>query len=186
MNWLDFILIVILVIGLVVGQKIGILGAIYCTVVVLLAWLAAAQLGSLVDAFVELFLDDDQTVITVSFPIIMALVIYLAMMLWPSVRDALGAGTLGASSVLDRVGGLVAGLAFGIAVSGVLLVGLMQLTYSFEALDEDLRDGLETALIDSTFVPMFVEGAYALPGDSLGLIPGDFQTSLETLKARID
>ena len=186
MNWLDFILIVILVIGLVVGQKIGILGPIYCTAVVLLGWLAAAQLGSLVDAFVELFLDDDQTVTPVSFPIIAALIIYLAMMLWPTVRNALRAGTLGASNVLDRVGGLVAGLAFGIAVSGVLLVGLMQFTYTFEALDENLGDGLETALTGSNLVRVFVDVAYALPGDSLGLIPGDFQTSLEALRDSIN
>ena len=53
MNWLDFILIVILAIGLVVGLRIGILGAIYCTVVVFLAWLAAAQLGSLVGKFLR-------------------------------------------------------------------------------------------------------------------------------------
>ncbi len=186
MNWLDFILIVMVAIGLLVGLRIGILGAIYCTVTVFLGWLVAAQLGSLVGTFFELFLEDDQIVTVVSYAVIMALVIYLGLMFWPPIRTALGIGTLGASNIVDRVGGLVVGIVFGIAVSGALLVGIMRLTYTFGAADESVREGIETALVDSSFVPIFVRGAYALPGDSLGLIPGDFQTSLEALRDRIE
>ncbi|MYD50355.1 MAG: CvpA family protein [Dehalococcoidia bacterium] len=184
-NWLDFILIAILVIGLVVGLRIGILGALYCTVVVFLGWLAAAQLGSLVGMVFELFLEDDQIATVVSFTVIMGIVVYLGAMIWPSIRKGLGVGTMGASNAVDRVGGLIVGLVLGVAVSGALLVGIMRLTYSFDSTDESVREGLETALIDSAFVPLFVQGAYALPGDSLGLIPGDFQTSLEALRDSI-
>ena len=186
MNWLDYIFIVILAIGLVVGLRIGILGAIYCTVVVFLGWLVAAQLGSLVGTFFEFFLDDDQIVTVISFTVIMALVLYLGMMMWPPIRTALGIGTLGASNIVDRVGGLVVGLVLGIAVSGALLVGLMRLTYTFDTTVQSVREGLETALVESTFVPIFVRGAYTLPGESLGLIPGDFQTSLEILRDSIE
>ncbi len=185
MNWLDFILIVILALGLVVGLRIGILGAIYCTVVVFLAWLVAAQLGSLVGTLFERVLEDDQIVTVVSYTVIMSIVIYVGGLVWPSIRTALGVGTMGASNVVDRVGGLIVGLALGIAVSGALLVGIMRLTYTFDSTDESVRDGLEMALVDSTFVPIFVKGAYALPGDSLGFIPGDFQKSLEVLKDSI-
>ena len=185
MNWLDFTLIVILTIGLVVGLRIGILGALYCTVVVFLGWLAAAQLGSLVGMVFELFLEDDQIATVVSFTVIMGIVVYLGAMIWPSIRKGLGVGTMGASNAVDRIGGLIVGLVLGVAVSGALLVGIMRLTYSFDSTDESVREGLETALIDSTLVPLFVEGAYALPGDSLGLIPGDFQTSLEALRDSI-
>lgn len=186
MNWLDFILIVILAIGLVVGLRIGILGALYCTVVVFLGWLLAAQLGTLVGTVFELFLEDDQIVTVVSFTVIMGIVVYLGGTMWQPIRTALGAGTMGASNAVDRIGGLIVGLVLGVAVSGALLVGIMRLTYSFDSTDESVREGLDTALIDSTFVPMFVQGAYDLPGDSLGLIPGDFQTSLEALRDRIE
>ena len=128
MNWLDFTLIVILAIGLVVGLRIGILGAVYCTIV----------------------------------------------------------GTMGASNAVDRIGGLIVGIALGTAVSGALLVGIMGLTYGFDSTDVSVREDLETALLDSTFVPMFVQGAYTLPGDSLGLIPGGFQASLEALRDSIE
>ena len=185
MNWLDFILIVILVIGLLVGLRIGILGALYCTVVVFLGWLAAAQLGSLVGMVFELFLEDDQIATVVSFTVIMGIVVYLGAMIWPSIRKGLGVGTMGASNAVDRIGGLIVGIVLGVAVSGALLVGIMGLTYGFDSTDESVREGLETALIDSAFVPLFVQGAYALPGDSLGLIPGDFQTSLEALRDSI-
>lgn len=185
LNWLDLTLIVILVIGLVVGLRIGILGALYCTIVVFLGWLAAAQLGSLVGMAFELFLEDDQIVRVVSFTVIMGIVVYLGAVIWPSVRTALGVGTMGASNAVDRIGGLIVGFVLGVAVSGALLVGIMGLTYSFDSTDESVREGLETALLDSTLVPLFVQGAYALPGDSLGLIPGDFKSSLEVLRDSI-
>lgn len=186
MNWLDFILIVILAIGLVVGLRIGILGAIYCTVVAFLAWLVAAQLGSLVGKFFELFLDDDRIVTVVSFTVIMAVVVYIGGKLWTPIRMALGIGTLGASNVIDRVGGLAVGLVLGVIVSGALLVGLMRLTDTSDATFDNIRDGLDTALAESTFVPLFVRGVDALPADSLGLIPGDFQTSLANVRDRIE
>ena len=185
MNWLDFILIVILAIGLVAGLRIGILGALYCTIVVFLGWLVAAQLGSLVGTFFELFLEDDRIITVVSFTIIMGIVVYLGAKMWPPIRTALGVGTMGASNAVDRIGGLIVGFVLGVAVSGALLVGIMGLTYSFDSTDESVREGLETALVDSTLVPLFVQGAYALPGDSLGLIPGGFQTSLEALRDSI-
>ena len=169
----------------VVGLRIGILGALYCTVVVFLGWLIAAQLGSLMGMVFELFLEDDQIITVVSFTVIMGIVVYVGGQMWPSIRTALGVGTMGASNAADRVGGLVVGFVLGIAVSGALLVGIMRLTYSFDSTDESVRESLEMALVDSTFVPMFVQGAYALPGDSLGLIPGDFQTSLEVLRDSI-
>ena len=186
MNWLDFTLIVILVIGLVVGLRIGILGALYCTVVVFLGWLTAAQLGSLVGMVFELFLEDDQIVTVVSFTVIMGIIVYLGAMIWPSIRKGLGVGTMGASNAVDRIGGLIVGIALGTAVSGALLVGIMGLTYGFDSTDVSVREDLETALLDSTFVPMFVQGAYTLPGDSLGLIPGGFQASLEALRDSIE
>lgn len=185
MNWLDFILIVILAIGLVIGLRIGILGAVYCTIVVFLGWLAAAQLGSLVGTFFELFLEDDRIVVVVSFAVIMGVVVYLGAVIWSPIRKGLGVSTMGASNAVDRIGGLIVGLVLGVAVSGALLVGIMGLTYSFDSTDESVREGLETALLDSTFVPLFVQGAYALPGDSLGLIPGDFKSSLEVLRDSI-
>ena len=186
MNWLDYTLIVILLIGLVVGLRIGILGAIYCTGVVFLAWLVAAQLGSLVGTFFELFLDDDRIVTVVSFTVLMAVVVYFGGKLWAPIRTALGIGTLGASNIVDRVGGLAVGLVLGVAVSGALLVGLMRLANTSNATFESFRGGLETALVESTMVPPFVKGTDALPADSLGLIPGDFRTSLEVIKDRIE
>ena len=185
MNWLDFILIVILAIGLVVGLRIGILGAIYCTVVVFLAWLAAAQLGSLVGKFFELFLDDDRIVTVVSFTAIMAVVVYIGGKLWTPIRTALGIGTLGASNVIDRVGGIAVGLVLGIVVSGALLVGLMRLSNTDDATFESVRDDLEAALVESTFMPLFVQGVDSLPADTLGLLPGDFRTSYEIVRDHI-
>lgn len=190
MNWLDYTLIVILAVGLAAGLRIGILGAIYYTVMAFLSWLVAAQFGSLVGRLFEVFLDDGQMVTVVSFAVVIALVLYVARMLWPFVRTALGIGTLGISSVVDRAGGLVVGLVLGVALSGALVVGMVRLTYDFTG-DNSLsavasvREGFETALTESTVVPIFVQTADALPGGSLGFVPGDFQRALDILRDRM-
>ena len=186
MNWLDFILIVILTVGVVVGLRIGILGAIYSMAVVFLGWLVAAQLGTLVGAFFGLFLDDDRIVTVVSFTAIMALVVYVGGKLWTPLRTALGIGTMGASNVVDRVGGLAVGLVLGAVVSGALLVGMMRLTHTSNASFDGFQEGLETAIIQSALVPVFIRGTDALPAGSLGLIPGEFRSSLEYFRDRIE
>ncbi len=185
MNWLDFILIAILAIGLAVGLKVGILSALYFTGLVFIGWFAAVQLGSLVGSFFELFLDDDRIVTVVSFCVIMAVVVYFGGRLWTVIRTALGIGTLGASNVIDRLGGLAVGLILGVAVSGAVLVALMRLVDAPDARLDNFRADLENALVESTIVPIYLRGAEALPTYSLGLVPGDFQNSLEYVKNRI-
>ena len=186
MNWLDYSLILILVIGAVVGLRIGILGAVYSTIVVFLGWLIAAQLGTLVGRLFELFLDDDRVITVVSFTVIMGVVVYFGGKLWTPLRTALGVSTLGASNIVDYLGGMLVGLVLGVALSGALLVGLMRLTHTSNATIEVFQQELDSALVESTLVPAFVNGTYALPADSLGLIPGDFQSSLEYYRDRIE
>lgn len=51
---------------------------------------------------------------------------------------------------------------------------------------ENVQDDLETAMIESTIVPIFVKVTDVLPGDALGFIPADFQTSMDILREKID
>ena len=186
MNWLDYSLILILIIGAVVGLRIGILGSVYSTIVVFLGWLIAAQLGTLVGRLFELFLEDDRVITVVSFTVIMGVVVYFGGKLWTPTRTALGVGTLGASNIVDYLGGLLVGIVLGLALSGALLVGLMRLTHTSNATIEVFQNELDSALVDSTLVPALLRGTDALPADSLGLIPGDFRSSLEHYRGRIE
>jgi uncharacterized membrane protein required for colicin V production len=289
-NWLDYALIVILGIGVLTGLRIGILGAIYYTIVMFIGWLLAGQLGSQVGEFFKSFIDDDRIVTVASFAVIIAVVFYIGKILWPIIRTMLGIATLGTSVMVDRLGGLAIGLLLGIALLGASIVVLARLTYTFDTEDvtslipeqlsgyqdkidavmttltntvaasdrlsvllekgAELKDSagqelsgidlqaqlatieelkksidsnlsetekagqlanlddiqktlesggselqakvknvqadLETAMIESTIVPIFVKVTGALPGDALGFIPADFQTSMDILREKID
>lgn len=135
MNWLDYVLIVVLAVGVLTGLRMGILGAIYYTIVMFIGWLLAGQLGSQVGDFVKSFIDDEQIVMVVSFAVIITVVFYIGRLLWPILRTTLGIATLGTSVLIDRLGGLAIGLILGVALSGVLIVVLARLTYTFDTED---------------------------------------------------
>lgn len=189
MNWIDYTIIVIIAIGAVAGLRIGILGAVYYTIVVLVGWLAAAQLGSLVGEFLGSFLDNDRIVTVTSFGVVIGVVAYLGRILWPILKTVLGIGTLGVSVMVDRVGGLVVGLLLGVVISGAIVVGLTRLAYAIDdtpvPAGGDVAMTLDAALTQSTLTPMFASAVGALPAGSLGFAPAGFQTALDILEENI-
>lgn len=189
MNWIDIIIIIIIAVGAVAGLRIGILGAVYYTVVVLVGWLAAAQLGSLVGEFLGSFIDNGRIVTVTSFGVVIGVVAYIGRILWPILKTVLGIGTLGVSVMVDRVGGLVVGLLLGVVLSGAIIVGLTRLAYTLDdapvSAVESVATSIDATLTESTFAPMFATAVGALPADSLGFAPAGFQTALDTLRENI-
>lgn len=96
----------------------------------------------------------------------------------PNVQDALGSvqGAVGTAAdsipnvqgAIDSVEGAVTTAAGSIAVV------------------QDTRDSVEGALTASAIVPVFINIANALPGDTLGFVPEDFRVSLEILDQAIE
>lgn len=188
MNWIDYTIIVIIAIGAVAGLRIGILGALYYMIVVLLGWFAAAQLGSLVGEFLGSFLDSGRIVTVTSFGVVIGVVAYFGRILWPFLKTFLGIGTLGVSVMVDRVGGLVVGILLGVAISGALVVGMTRLAYAIDGAPVAagvVAMTLDAALTESTLTPMFARAMGALPADSFGFAPAGFQTALDILEENI-
>ena len=116
--------------------------------------------------------------------------------------------------MVDKIGGLTLGLVLGVAVSGALLIGLARLTYNFElevttdgppettslpseigqqikvlkdkiARVEEVKEGLESGLTESQFVPIFIDVTNVIPADALGVIPSDFKATFDILKEKM-
>ena len=194
MNWLDIVILITIVVGLWRGAKSGIIGAAIIAVGGLVGWMIAGRISDDIGGIFD-NLASDTIVTTASYVIIIAAAILASFYIVKVVRPALTAATLGLSKAVDKIGGLLLGLLYGLVVSATLIIAMARLTYDFEPPDsgpaseaqvESTRQFLEDTLVESTAAPAFVDVMDALPGDTLGFVPSDFKTSLDILDERID
>ena len=192
MNWLDIVLIGIVVIGALRGYRIGLLGALVNVAALVLAALIASQvvygLGLLGDGYFRL----SASVIVVIYWLVGAVTVAVVQYAWSILRKALGIATLGASSLIDRVGGLLLGVALGGLLAVIIVLGLARLTYDLplESMNIygtalNVREGLETTLAESAVVRFVITIADNLPFGAFGLITQGFEQALELVERRI-
>lgn len=208
MNWFDFVLLAVLVVGILYGMKTGLIKAAFVTVGGYVGWLLAGQFGGRLGGLFDSSLGNETIVSVVSYAIIIVVSLIVASIAAKIVKPMLTVFTLGMSSMVDKLGGLVLGLLIGVSIAGALVIGAARLTYDFDtslltdkvpdqagnveeiekllAKPEEVRETLQTALSESQLVPTFVNVVDSLPGDALGFIPADFMEALEILKAEID
>ena len=200
MNWLDILLLAILVVGAILGMRLGLLGAAINAMALLIGWLVAGQLSDEVGGIFASSLSSDTIVTVLAYIVIMALSLVLARIVWKVVRPIINLATLGVVGVADRVGGIVVGAILGIMIASAVIIVLARFTYNFELPDtgitggiavqvpkvKDTKEAVEGALTDSATVPAFINFTNALPGNALGFIPSDFKISLEILESAIE
>ena len=209
MNWLDIVIIAVLLVSAFFGMRMGLIGAAFTAVGVLIGALLAGQWADDVGSLFEDSLANDTLVTVVSYAIIIVGAVIVANIVVKFVRPLLSVLTLGLSSLIDKLGGIALGLVVGLAISASIITGLARLTYNFDLLtadeglgakaveqitklDErfarvaDVKEGLETALTESALVPIFIDITTALPANALGYIPADFKVSLEILEQNIE
>ncbi len=199
MNWFDIVILVIVALAVWKGVSTGLIGAAIVAVGGIIGWLLAGQLSDDVGGMFD-SLPFDTFVTMAAYAVIVAAAIVAALFISKLVKPVLTAATLGLSSMVDKIGGLVLGLILGLAVAGALIVTMARLTYDFELPDvdtgpvdiysrvpvEETRESLENVLAESVIVASFVNVVDALPGSALGLAPSDFGAAIEILGERID
>lgn len=209
MNWLDIVLIAVIVVAALIGMRFGLIRGAITAVGVYIGWLLAGQYSDDIGALFEESPSNDALVTVISYAVIMVGALIVSGILARLVRPLLTVFTLGMSSLVDRLGGLVVGLLIGVAIAGALIIGMARLTYNFDiesiaesaplekasrvarigdqlARVEDTREQLESALANSQLVSAFIDVTDAIPGDTLGFVPSDFKFALEILEEHID
>lgn len=209
MNLFDVSLVIILFVCAFTGIRVGLIKASFSAAAAILGWLIAAQYSS---DIAKLFGDSlsSHTAFTVIF---YSLIVITAVAISPKitkiVKPLLAFLTLGISSMVDRLGGLLLGAVMGIAICSTIILGISRVTYNFEVSDltknipnlgqtnsqiykvvdvggniinvEDAREGMETILSESKIVSIFTEITTSLPNNALGFVPTDFSVALEIL-----
>ena len=214
MNWLDFVLIAVIVVSALVGLKIGLIGAAFTVAGAFVGWLLAGQFADDVGALFSDSLSNDTLVTVVSYAIIILGSLIVASIARKIVLPILNIATLGLTALVNRAGGIALGLVIGAALMFVLVIGLARLTYDFDlesVVEESVapnvpaqvagqvtqqvaayadqvdksREGLETALTESTIVPVVISVVDAIPANTLGFVPEDFKFALDVLDEKI-
>ena len=107
---------------------------------------------------------------------------------------------------VDTVGSLALGLVMGVVLSGALITVLARYSSDLplELLDlapgevisdqpieflierVGIQEKLNTAMVESTLIPIFLDIRSAIPGHALGFVPDDFKVALDVLETQID
>lgn len=208
MSWLDFVIIVTWGLGVIVGWRMGLFGAIFTTVGLIVGVLLAARLSDNVSALITNSVASDTVATVVAYGIILFAVFVAAQLLRFMVKGIKGAIKMTPLGWVDSLGGVALGLVMGVVLSGALITVLARYSSDlpvegwiektpgggkiwrgFDTTDiarSRIQEKLNTALVESTLVPVFLDIRSAIPGDALGFVPDDFKVALDVLEAEID
>ena len=170
------------------GFRIGLLGAAVNAFALILGWLLASQIAYALGLVGGLLEWSSTSIIVAVYVLVIALTVAAVQFAWGIVRRSLGIVTLGASSLIDRLGGVLLGILLGAVLAAALVLGLTRLTYDMPlessgvtSAGGEVRDGLEESLSESALVRVFIARTDGLPLNSFGFISPGFAESLEML-----
>lgn len=190
MNWIDIIIVLILVASLVWGFKTGVIPMVFTVLGVLIGWWLAGQYADDLGELVGDWGTFDTAVTVFCYAAIVSLSVFVASKVGSMVKPFIVIGTLGTAGMADKIGGLLIGLIIGLVFMGSLIVVLARLSFDLDELTPGVhipavtekRQVLVDSLAESAVVPVFLDVVDVIPGSALGFIPGDFQASLDIVR----
>ena len=203
MQWLDFLIIVILCVSLFWGLKTGLVDVVFLCVGLVVGWWLSGRYAANAGELVSFSAGADALVSVLAYVFIMSVSTAIFVMVGRVVKSIANTGTLGAAGLADRLAGVALGLLVGLTVSGALIVILARLAFAstftgsdidipttgIVAVDtadtasvmEDNRRILVDGLVNSKSVSLFLDVWDTVPEISFGPLVGDFAVGLDML-----
>ncbi len=199
MNWLDLSLIIILIVSLIQGMRLGMFGALINASSLFVGWLLAGTLSQILGDALSDSIASDTIVTIIAYVSVIVAAWIVGRSLWKLLRPILGVATLGLMNALDRLGGVALGLLMGLIICSACITGLSRLAYNLVlpdtivtdlviedgALIHETKQVIEDSLTESTLVPVFLNAIAIAPDNLLGFVPSDFKVSLGILENKI-
>ena len=196
MNGYDWVIIVILVVAALLGTWKGAVTMALIFVGLFVSMLLSAQFaGPLVRTFTS-SVDSEAVATAIGYVAIFVLVFVALGFVGGFIRTALTVSMLGWT---DKLGGIAVGVVVGIMLSLSVTAVTARYAYVFENLEgggvvdrvqefliQGGRDRTDELLTESELVPVLIDIRNVIPAKALGLVPGDFNTAMDTLEDRID
>ena len=203
MNWIDIVLLVIVLVSLIWGIQTGVMRTLFVAIGIVLGWWLAGQFADDVGGLVGDLPTLNSIVTAAAYWVIIIGTAVVVKKVGDIIRSAMVVGTLGTAGFADRLGGLLLGLIIAIALTSAVVIALTRLSSDFTlstpnvsipgteltivsggkvAVVESRRDALTTSLAESSVVSAFLTARDTLPEGMLGFVPGDFQAGFDILE----
>ena len=207
MNWIDIVILVILIASVFWGARTGLFGAALYAVGTIIGWIIGGRVSQMIGSAFGDSLSIDTTITVIVYILILG----ATFLLTRSVIKLLKPGTAlvdVATLGMNRIVGMILGLAMGIILVAVLITAITRFTYDFD-LDTDIsgsatlttpglivtenisakvdntKSALENGLTGSAIAPTIVKILRKIPGNTFGLVPKDFMAALDILGSKL-
>ena len=192
MNWIDIIVIIVALVGIFVGWRIGFLGAIFAIAGLYVGMVLAGQLTDDIAEALTDSVSSDAIATALAYLIVVGGSLAAALVVRSVVKKMLNFVFLG---WIDSVGSLALGLIAVVLAAGALITFAARYSQDLQEVGgvggtfiemTGIRGNINDALVDSSLVPLWLDIVDAVPGSALGMVPDDFKDALDALDQRIE
>ncbi|MDO8751811.1 MAG: CvpA family protein [Dehalococcoidia bacterium] len=191
MNWFDYVVAGVAIIGLLIGWKMGLLGAIFNTIGVVVGIFIAGRFSGQIASWIAEQGTSDAVATVLAYVVIVVGVFVAAQVAKGVVKKMLSLVFLG---WVDSLGSILVGLVFGLALAGAVILAVARFGSDLPTEGPvgtvvemtGFRGSIQGALVESTLVPVFIDITKAIPANAMGFVPGDFRLALEDIEQRIN
>ncbi|KAA1294454.1 MAG: CvpA family protein [SAR202 cluster bacterium] len=204
MNWYDWVLIAPIVLGVILGFRVGLVKNVLYIVLVAVTMVVGGYLSQIIVDAIGLELESDGLVTVIGYGLLL-IGGFLSVQLFSGVVQAIVSKlTFGIGDRVNQVGGLVSGLILGFLITTVIVNITARWTYTpdedeegrleiseeaiakmFEnSLKDTSREAADLVIRESLMVGVVIDVKDLLGGEFIGMIPGEFSDSLDIAQQR--
>ena len=204
MVWYDWILIAPIVLGVVLGYRMGLIKNVLYIVLVAITMIIGGLLSQMIVDAIGLELESDGLVTVIGYGILL-IAGFLGVQLFSGiVQMIISKLTFGIGDKVNAVGGLASGLVLGFLVTTIIVNITARWTYTHDeeedgrleiseeaiskmfenSIKDTSREAADKILRESLMVGVVIDVKNLLGGQFLGIIPGEFSDTLDIADER--
>tara|TARA_B100001142_G_scaffold47035_1_gene43703 strand:- start:579 stop:1205 length:627 start_codon:yes stop_codon:yes gene_type:complete len=204
MVWYDWILIAPIVLGVVLGYRMGLIKNVLYIVLVAITMIIGGLLSQMIVDAIGLELESDGLVTVIGYGILLVSGFLGVQLFSGVVQMIISKLTFGIGDKVNAVGGLASGLVLGFLVTTIIVNITARWTYTpdeeedgrleiseeaiskmFEnSIKDTSREAADKILRESLMVGVVIDVKNLLGGQFLGIIPGEFSDTLDIADER--
>ena len=204
MVWYDWLLIAPIVLGVILGYRMGLIKNLLYIVLVAIAMVIGGFLSQMIVDAIGLELESDGLVTVIGYGILL-IAGFLAVQLFSgTIEMIMNKLTFGIGDKVNSIGGLASGLVLGFLVTTIIVNITARWTYTpdeeedgrleiseeaiskmFEnSIKDTSREAADKIIRESIMVGVVIDVKNLLGGQFLGIIPGEFSDTLDIADER--
>ena len=204
MVWYDWILLAPIVLGVILGYRMGLIKNILYIILVAITMVIGGLLSQMIVDAIGLELESDGLVTVIGYGILLIAGFLSVQLFSGTIELIINKLTFGIGNKVNSIGGLASGLVLGLLVTTILVNITARWTYTpdeeedgrleiseeaiakmFEnSIKDTSREAADKIIRESIMVGVVIDVKNLLGGQFLGIIPGEFSDTLDIADER--